>query len=155
MDTTVARCGNCLWMKDRVIGFDPYCINKHSPKFSRRVSVAEWCAKWEPATARAAEPPKEHLTSAYPTWSYIKSQGSGYYKGIVEQIDLFKADGTLQDWALNEIRAHAARNIAKLDTLGTEKAESDMKKIIHYANMILCLIGEKKARPVNNEKEPE
>jgi hypothetical protein len=77
------------------------------------------------------------------TWKEIKKLGSKYYKDQdIEQIDLFKAEGTLQDWVINEARAHLTRNIKKLNTLRSQKCIDDMNKVIHYAEIIKCLAQE-------------
>jgi hypothetical protein len=83
-------------------------------------------------------------------WSEIKKEGNPAYKtGNVEPIDLYKADGTLHDWVLNEISHHARRNIKALRTIGTEKYFSDMRKIIHYAEIMICLGAEDVAKQSN------
>jgi hypothetical protein len=76
-------------------------------------------------------------------WVEIKKSGSNHYKtGELEMIDLYKSEGTLQDWAINEARHHMARNLSKLNTLGTHKCVNDMEKVIHYAEIIICLSEE-------------
>lgn len=70
------------------------------------------------------------------TWEEIKEMGQKHYKtGGVEQIDLFKADGSLHDWCINEIRAKAARNIKSRHTEFAKFIE-DMDEIIHSAEML-------------------
>jgi hypothetical protein len=79
------------------------------------------------------------------TWDEIKQKGSKHYKigeGFIEMIDLYKSEGTLQDWAICEARHHFSRNLSSLQTLGTQKCIEDMKKCIHYAEMIICLSEE-------------
>lgn len=78
------------------------------------------------------------------TWEEIKKSGSKHYKvAEIEMIDLYKSDGTLQDWAINEGCHHFRRNLSKLDTLETEKCIEDMRKVIHYAEIIICLAEER------------
>jgi hypothetical protein len=81
------------------------------------------------------------------TWDEIKQKGSKHYKigeGFIEMIDLYKSEGTLQDWAICEARHHLARNLKQLDTLTTDKCIQDMEKVKHYAEMIICLAEEAK-----------
>ena len=86
------------------------------------------------------------------TWNEIKQFGSKHYKtGELEMIDLYKSEGTLHDWVINEARHHLARNLSKLNTLGTDKCIEDMDKVIHYAEMIKCLSMEKNI--INEEKD--
>src|SRR5512146_1703708 len=78
-------------------------------------------------------------------WAEIKQSGSKHYRtGDVEFLDLAKANGTLQDWAINEGVQHFLRNLKSLDTLKTMKCIEDMHKVIHYANMLICLAEEAK-----------
>lgn len=71
------------------------------------------------------------------TWDEIKAMGQKHYKnnGGAEMIDVYKADGTLNDWGMDEIRSKAARNITSRHTEFTKYIE-DMDEIIHTAEML-------------------
>ena len=69
-------------------------------------------------------------------WSDIKKRGSSHYKGEkVEPIDLYKAGGILIPFALASIIKYAHRSRRGKSGRRVE----DMKKIIHYAEMIVSV----------------
>ena len=71
------------------------------------------------------------------TWEEIKQGGSGHYKtGSVEPIDLYKSLGILPDFAIASIIKYAARQKQR----GLN--ESDLSKIIHYAEMLKAVLNE-------------
>jgi hypothetical protein len=74
-------------------------------------------------------------------WREIKGIGSKHYKtdGGVEQIDVFKAMGTLRDWVCAEISAHALRNFS---TVKESISEADADKIMHYGMILKYLVKE-------------
>ena len=68
-------------------------------------------------------------------WSDIKKIGSSHYKaGDVEPIDLYRSGGMLKDFALCSIIKYAYRQKDGL-------RESDLDKIIHYAEMLKAITG--------------
>jgi len=82
-------------------------------------------------------------------WNRLIQRGSDHYKSLsVEPIDLYKAGGILHDFAIGNIIKYAFRNRSSL-TLQLEIVSiSDMKKIIHYAEMLISL-EEERTRNVN------
>ena len=73
--------------------------------------------------------PNEYTSK--PLW---KEKGSSHYKsGKVEPIDLYKAGGMFQDFALCSIIKYAFRNRKYIKT---QVSPSDMDKIIHYAEIL-------------------
>jgi hypothetical protein len=72
------------------------------------------------------------------TWEELKKRGSGYYKGGVEPIDLYKSGGLLKPFALASIIKYAYRNRAE----GVPVSIRDMDKIKHYADMLIVLAQE-------------
>lgn len=68
------------------------------------------------------------------SWDELKQEGSGHYRADgVQPIDLYRSLGTLRHWAINEICQHAIRNIEP-----GPKHDEDMKKIIHYAELLMA-----------------
>jgi hypothetical protein len=64
-------------------------------------------------------------------WDELKQRGSGHYKSSgVEPIDLYRSLGLFNDFALASIIKYAARQKQK----GLN--ESDISKIIHYAELL-------------------
>ncbi|MFX0198379.1 MAG: DUF3310 domain-containing protein [Candidatus Hodarchaeota archaeon] len=66
------------------------------------------------------------------TWDEIKLKGSNHYKNPndIEPVDLYRASGTLQPFAVNSIIKYAFRNArSKIN-------KKDIEKIIHYAEML-------------------
>jgi hypothetical protein len=70
-------------------------------------------------------------------WDELKQQGSDHYKSnSVEPIDLYKAGGILHNFAIGSIIKYAYRNrSAEVDMISI----ADMKKIIHYAQMLIAI----------------
>ena len=74
-------------------------------------------------------------------WNEVKQLGSAHYKtNSVEPIDLYKAGGILHNFAIGSIIKYAYRNRAGEAKLAC--TISDMKKIIHYAEMIISTTEE-------------
>ena len=76
------------------------------------------------------------------TWAEWKQKGSKHYiKDGVQPVDLYRELDpiALHHWAIFEITQHAFRNLH-----ATEKIVDDMNKIIHYAEMIIINLKEKK-----------
>ena len=72
------------------------------------------------------------------SWDSLKKAGSDHYKaGETEPIDLYKSGGTFQDFAISSIIKYAYRNRRELTN--RKVSELDMKKIIHYANLLIAL----------------
>jgi len=72
------------------------------------------------------------------TWSELKARGSIHYRtGGVQPIDLYRDLGIFRDFAIGSIIKYAARNIACGPDAPKVNA-SDMKKIIHYAQLIIA-----------------
>jgi hypothetical protein len=72
-------------------------------------------------------------------WQELKKRGSEHYKknpDIIEPIDLYKAGGILRDFAVGSIIKYAYRNRQETNQPINPK---DMKKISHYAEMLLAL----------------
>ena len=87
------------------------------------------------------------------SWEEIKQAGQQHYKtNGVENIDLYKALGILQDWCVGEIMSKAARNRKELHTIGTAKCIEDMDEIIHSAEMIKTLADEMMKKKNSNLK---
>jgi hypothetical protein len=87
-------------------------------------------------------------------WRDLKKKGSGHYKAIgVEPIDLLKAGGILHGFAIGSIIKYAFRNRA---TPGSKDVVSisDMKKIIHYAEMLISIEEERAMYSCNKAGEP-
>ena len=78
-------------------------------------------------------------------WKDLKRKGSGHYKSLtIEPIDLYKAGGILHDFAIGSIIKYAFRNRSKLSRLDIDGLSiPDMKKIIHYAEMLISLEEER------------
>lgn len=73
------------------------------------------------------------------TWKSVKQRGSGHYKtGSVEPIDLFRAGGILQPFAVASIIKYAFRQREAI-------SPSDCDKIIHYAEILKALAAEETA----------
>jgi hypothetical protein len=76
------------------------------------------------------------------TWDELKQQGSMHYRtGGVQPIDLYRDLGIFRDFALASIIKYASRNIA-CGPDAPQAKESDMRKIIHYAELIISAGGE-------------
>ena len=74
-------------------------------------------------------------------WNDIKKRGEVHHKGgVIEPIDLAKANGTLQDGAIFNIIKYANRNRRELYKPISIK---DMEKIKHYADMLIVLENER------------
>ena len=70
-------------------------------------------------------------------WGKIKEKGEQHHKtGGVEPIDLFLDGGMLRDGAITSIIRYAFRNRKELNRPINPK---DIKKIIHYAEMLVYL----------------
>lgn len=69
-------------------------------------------------------------------WVDIKGEGSGHYKtiGDCEPIDLYRSSGMLRHFALGSIIKYAFRN----RDLNKKPSIKDLKKIIHYAEIIIA-----------------
>ncbi|MDI6785089.1 MAG: DUF3310 domain-containing protein [bacterium] len=72
------------------------------------------------------------------SWNSLKNKGSSKYKtASVEPIDLYRAGGFFNQFALGSIIKYAYRNAkGKVNP-------KDLKKIIHYAELLLSLSEEK------------
>jgi len=72
-------------------------------------------------------------------WKELKRKGSQHYKrgiDLVEPIDLYKDGQMLRDFALASIIKYAYRNrSATLKPMN----DGDLKKIIHYAEMLVVI----------------
>jgi hypothetical protein len=69
-------------------------------------------------------------------WQEMRKAGSSHYKvGKIQPIDLYRSlsPEALHHWAIFEMMAHCARNVTPSDTL-----VADMKKIAHYAEMVIA-----------------
>lgn len=78
------------------------------------------------------------LNFEIPTWEEIKQGGSVHYKNNEAQmIDIYKSRGTLRPWVVNEICQHAIRNDGAKNI-----SNKDMRKIIHYAMMLMSAYGD-------------
>jgi hypothetical protein len=76
------------------------------------------------------------------TWNELKGDGSLHYRtGGVQPIDLYRDLGIFRDFALASIIKYAARNVACGPDAAPAKT-SDMRKIIHYAELIIAESGE-------------
>ena len=72
----------------------------------------------------------------WPTWEQLKQEGSEHYKtGGVEPIDLYRSLSPIafHHWVIQEISQHALRNLEPSDRI-----ESDMEKVIHYARLVIA-----------------
>ena len=66
------------------------------------------------------------------TWIDLKENGSAHYKtGSVEPIDLYRAAGAFETFALCSIIKYAFRNLR-----GSAVSHADMDKVIDYARKI-------------------
>jgi hypothetical protein len=76
-------------------------------------------------------------------WEDLKQRGSDHYKGQgeVEPIDLMKAGGILHDKAIGDIIKYAYRNRREVEG---NVSVSDLRKIIHYAEILIALAEEGK-----------
>lgn len=74
-------------------------------------------------------------------WGDLKRRGSTHYKsGAVEPIDLYKEGGMLRDFALCSIIKYAFRNRTTQGEFTNAPINvEDIRKIIHYAEMLICL----------------
>ena len=73
-------------------------------------------------------------------WEEVKNLGSAHYKsGLIEPIDLYKAGGMMQDFAIASIIKYAYRN---REQNGNPISIKDMEKIKHYAEMLIALAQE-------------
>lgn len=80
----------------------------------------------------------EHELHHISEWEKLKAKGSEHYKtGEVEPIDLYKSAGILEDFSIGNIIKYAYR-LKKKGLNG-----SDIDKIIHYAEMLKALWGER------------
>jgi hypothetical protein len=69
-------------------------------------------------------------------WEELKNKGEQHYKtGDIEPIDLYLAGDMLRDFAIGNIIKYAYRNRESFAPVVSIK---DMKKIIHYAEMIIA-----------------
>ena len=87
-------------------------------------------------------------------WRDLKRKGSSHYKSTgVEPIDLIKAGGILHGFAIGSIIKYAFRNRA---TPGSKDVVSisDMKKIIHYAEMLISVEEERAKYCCDKDGEP-
>ncbi len=76
------------------------------------------------------------------TWSEIKAEGSAHYKnGGVEPIDLYRDIGALRHFALCSIIKYAYRNMGLGQPENDPVSNSDMKKIQHYADILMISCG--------------
>lgn len=74
------------------------------------------------------------------SWDELKAEGSAHYKtGGIEPIDLYRDLGIFRDFALCSIMKYAARN-ANSD--GGPVKNRDMRKIIHYAELLMAGWGD-------------
>ena len=76
------------------------------------------------------------------SWEELKQEGSSHYKsGGVEPIDLYRDMGMFRDFALCSIIKYAARNGT---SDGGPVKNKDMRKIIHYAELLMAGCGDGK-----------
>jgi len=76
------------------------------------------------------------------SWQDLKRQGSDHYKtGTIEPIDLYLSLGIFRPFALASIIKYASRNTG---TDGRLVSERDMRKIIHYAELLIASISDHK-----------
>lgn len=79
------------------------------------------------------------------TWDELKAMGADHYKtGGVEPVDLYRAMGLFRSWAIVEICQHALRNAGTGPDANPVKT-ADIKKIIHYAELLIAGCGDGKA----------
>jgi hypothetical protein len=84
-------------------------------------------------------------------WNELKEQGSAHYKVdtdafgfvLVEPIDLYKSGGLLRDFAIGSIIKYAFRNRKEIRRNANI---TDLKKIIHYAEMLISIEEERLER---------
>ena len=77
-------------------------------------------------------------------WEELKMQGNLLYKsGVVEPIDLYKSGGLLRDFAVGSIMKYAFRNREKVRR---RINLMDIRKIIHYAEILISLEEERHER---------
>ena len=69
-------------------------------------------------------------------WLRLKQEGSQYYKGLTEPVDLYAAGGLFRDFALANIIKYAYRN---RKGAGRPVNIDDLKKIIHYTRLLEAL----------------
>jgi len=68
------------------------------------------------------------------TWEELKQKGNELYKtGKIEPIDLYRSSGMLRHFALSCIIKYSFRNAGNDKPLSIK----DMKKVIHYAEMLI------------------
>lgn len=68
----------------------------------------------------------------------LKEQGSAHYKtGQIEPIDLLRDGAMLWDFALGSIIKYAFRSRREVSLKDSPFVISDMKKIKHYADMVI------------------
>lgn len=74
------------------------------------------------------------------SWSELKQDGSKHYKtNGVEPIDLYKSGDMFHDFALASIIKYAFRS-RKGENLDNATFEKNLKKIIHYTELLLASI---------------
>ena len=66
------------------------------------------------------------------TWEELRLNGSEHYRGTVQPIDIYKSKGVFKPFALCSIVKYATRNLDK------DLNPNDIKKIIHYAELLLA-----------------
>lgn len=75
-------------------------------------------------------------------WEDTKINGSPYYKGGIEPVDLFKQGEILYDFAIGSIIKYAYRSREDANRKQESKLD-DVNKIIHYACMLKVIIEER------------
>lgn len=76
-------------------------------------------------------------------WDDLKQQGSAHYKtGGVEPVDLFLAAGAFRDFALCSIIKYAFRNMDAGRAEDIPVKNTDMDKIIDYAEKLKAGCGD-------------
>jgi hypothetical protein len=79
----------------------------------------------------------------------LKKEGSAHYKtGAVEPIDLYRDAGSFRDFALCSIIKYAYRNFGS-GSDANPVSEKDMKKVIHYAELLMAACGQEEAKDAN------
>jgi hypothetical protein len=82
------------------------------------------------------------------TWDELKREGSAHYKnGGVEPIDLYRSIGIFRGFALASIIKYASRNVGG-GPYESPVSERDMRKIIHYAELLIASCGETLFPPI-------
>jgi hypothetical protein len=66
------------------------------------------------------------------TWEELRLEGSEHYRGVAQPIDIYKSKGVFKPFALCSIIKYATRNLDK------DLNPNDIKKIIHYAELLLA-----------------